>query len=218
MFAQVNSISIFYTKAGTGTPVLLLHGNGEDHHIFDALAAKLAHNHTVYAIDSRNHGESDKTEDYSYQTMAQDIAAFIQNLQLAPVNLLGFSDGAIVGLMVAMQQPQLVRKMALLGVNLKPEDFTEESLAYLQQAYQATPTPLLRLMLEQPSIELEEVAKVNTPTLLVAAQDDIFKPESFTRLAAAMPAARLLIMPGHDHSSYINGTDMLYKDIAGFFG
>jgi pimeloyl-ACP methyl ester carboxylesterase len=63
MIIQVNGTALFYEKSGAGSPVILLHGNGEDHHIFDALAAKLESGFTVYSVDSRNHGQSEKTDD-----------------------------------------------------------------------------------------------------------------------------------------------------------
>ena len=84
MVINVNGTSLFYETSGNGAPLLLLHGNGEDHHIFDALADKLAADFTVYSIDSRNHGQSEKTDDYAYETMAMDVYAFIDALQLGP--------------------------------------------------------------------------------------------------------------------------------------
>lgn len=216
MIINVNGISIFYEIYGEGSPILLLHGNGEDHSIFNELAAKLAANFTVYALDSRNHGKSQKTDDYSYQAMTDDCYAFIQALNLEKVDLVGFSDGAIIGLMLAIKHSEVIGKMALLGVNLKPEDFTEESYQYIKDTYEKTKDPLFKLMLEQPNIELDEVRNISTPTLLVAADNDIFKPDSFTKIANTMPNAKLKIMFGHDHDSYITNQTILYPDLIEF--
>ncbi|MDU5333346.1 alpha/beta hydrolase [Enterococcus sp.] len=218
MNIHTNGISLFYQVSGSGEPMLLLHGNGEDHQIFTELGAKLADHYTVYAIDSRNHGQSQKTEDYSYETMVNDIFGFIEELDLGPVDLVGFSDGAIIGLMLAMKEPMLIKKMALLGVNLKPEDFTEESYQFVKETYEETKDPLFKLMLEQPNIELEEVRKVVTPTLLIRADGDIFKPETYINLLATLPNATLKIMNDHDHASYISNQDMLYPHLMDFFG
>jgi len=216
MQITVNQITLFYEKSGNGEPLLLLHGNGEDHHIFDPLAEKLSKHYTVYSIDSRNHGASSETPDISYDLMMGDIDAFITALQLAPVSIVGFSDGAIISLMLAMQHGAMINKMALLGVNLKPEDFTEESCAFVKNMYEETGDPLFRLMLEEPNIELEDVKSVLTPTLILAGEHDIFKPETFVRLEAAMPNAALKILPGHEHDSYITQNDMLYPDLLSF--
>lgn len=217
MIANVNGISLFYETAGHGAPLLLLHGNGEDHHIFNRLVNKLASDFTVYAIDSRNHGQSEKTNDYHYETMAEDLYGFIKTMQLDQVNIIGFSDGAIISLMLAMEHCEVVHKMALLGVNLKPEDFTEEVYQFMKDTYEETKDPLYKLMLEQPNIELDAVKEVTTPTLLIAAEHDIYKPETFDKLLAMLPDAVLKIMPGHDHGSYIVDQDMLYPDFIQFF-
>lgn len=217
MKIKVNGVELAYEKSGTGEPLILLHGNGEDHHIFDVIALKLQKQFTVYAVDSRNHGESEKTEDYSYDTMAKDIGCFIEELNLGKVNLVGFSDGAILALILAMNQSELIRKMVLLGVNLKPEDFTETSYQFLKQTYEETKDPLFRLMLEQPNIELDDVKDVTIPTFVVAAENDIFQPESFVRLAQALPNAELMVLKDHKHDSYIVDQDILYPDLLRFF-
>lgn len=217
MEIQVGQTTLFYKKSGSGAPVLLLHGNGEDHHIFDPLASRLAQNYTVYAIDSRCHGRSGKTQTLSYESMMGDIYDLICMLQLAPVNIVGFSDGAIVSLLLAMAHKGLIHKMALLGINLKPEDFTQESYAYVKSMYEETGDALFRLMLEEPNIELDAVRDVSTPALIVAGEHDIFKPETFARLRDAMPNATLKILQGHEHDSYITQNDMLHADLHAFF-
>lgn len=217
MKIAVNGITLFYAKSGVGTPLLLLHGNGEDHHIFDALEAGLRAHFTVYAVDSRCHGESEKTDTLTYADMTQDIKALIGALGRGAVDIVGFSDGAIVALMLAIEAPACVRRMALLGVNLSPADFTEESLAALKAEYAETGDPLVRLMLEEPSLALSDVAGVQTPTLLVAAEHDLFRAELFSELKCAMPHAKLLVKQGHTHDSYIIGSDLLYPDLLEFF-
>ena len=217
VIVTINGITLFYETSGNGAPLILLHGNGEDHHIFDVLVNKLASDFTVYAIDSRNHGQSEKTDDYAYKTMAEDVYSFIQAMQLGQVNVIGFSDGAIISLILAMEHGDTLRKMALLGVNLKPDDFTEESYRFVQETYAETQDPLFKLMLEQPNIELDAVKDVRIPTLLIAAENDIYKPETFDHLLGTLPDATLKIMKGHQHDSYIVNQDILYPDFIQFF-
>ncbi|MDR1019813.1 MAG: alpha/beta hydrolase [Synergistaceae bacterium] len=217
MIIDVNGTVLFYEKSGSGPPLILLHGNGEDHHIFDKLSAKLERDFTLYAVDSRNHGQSEKTGDYSYDTMAEDIYGFIEALGLGRAGLIGFSDGAVISLILAMNHGGAVNKMALLGVNLKPDDFTEESYKFIKDTYEETKDPLFKLMLEEPNIEQDAVKGIDIPALVIAAENDIFKPETFTDLAAALPDATLKIMAGHGHDSYIAGQDLLYPDLLSFF-
>ena len=145
MTLKANGIDLFYKKSGNGAPLLLLHGNGEDHTIFDVLSEKMQKHFTIYAIDSRNHGQSSKTTDFSYQTMAEDISQFITALDLKDVSIVGFSDGAIIATMLELEHPNTFKQMVLLGINLKPSDFKEENLAYLSAEYEKTKDPLLKL-------------------------------------------------------------------------
>lgn len=217
MHITVNGTTLFYEKQGTGEPLILLHGNGEDHHIFDPLMEKLKAHFTVYGLDSRNHGKSQITEVCAYSEMAEDLYQLILELRLPKVNLIGFSDGAIISLLFALAHEEYIHKMVLLGVNLKPSDFTEENYQYLVDEYRRSQDPLVRMMLEQPDIELEAVKDLTVETLLYAGEEDLYKPEMFQQLEAALPNARLRIMEGHDHGSYIAGTDLLFSELLAFF-
>lgn len=93
MIFQVNNGHLYYEKSGAGRPLILLHGNGEMHKIFDKAIPILAENFTVYAIDSRGHGQSQPVLEYHYADMAEDIKCFIEALELKNPMLYGFSDG-----------------------------------------------------------------------------------------------------------------------------
>ena len=80
MFIHVNGVRLFYEKQGTGKPLILLHGNEEDHRIFDEAIELLKKHYTVYAVDSRGHGQSDKVLEYHYLDMAKDIQEMIEQL------------------------------------------------------------------------------------------------------------------------------------------
>lgn len=217
MKISVNNIELNYIKTGQGQPLVLLHGNGEDYHIFDKLAEKLSRKFTIYAVDSRNHGGSSKTNDLSYEAMAEDIYQFINKLRLAEVGVIGFSDGAIISLLIAMRADNPIKKMALLGINLKPTDFKKGNYNYLVAEYEKTKDPLFKMMLEQPDIELAALKNVNLQTLVMAGQDDLFYRKTFVAVAETIPRATLKIMKGHDHSSYIIDQDILYPDFLEFF-
>lgn len=217
MRVDLNGIDMFYVKKGTGAPLILLHGNGEDHHIFDKIADRLSSSFTVYALDSRNHGQSQKTGVYCYRTMSEDVLAFIQKLNLDIVNLVGFSDGAIISLMLAMKHQAVIGKMALLGINLKPGDLTDESFQFIRNHYEMTGDPLFRMMLEQPDIEIDALRHIMIPTLVVAAENDVCRPGMYRELTQSLPNATLRIMPGHSHDSYVVNQDILYPDFMLFF-
>lgn len=216
MKINVNNITLNYIQEGQGEPLILLHGNGEDLQIFDKLISKLKKQFTVYAIDSRNHGSSTRTEDFSYETMAEDIHQFIEKLELKHVSVIGFSDGAIISLLLTLKYPQIFKKMVLLGVNLKPSDFKLDIYNSIVEEYEKTQDPLFKMMLEQPNIELDNLKEINTPTLVIGAEGDLYNEDSFQNIAYTMPDAELKIMKGHDHGSYVINSDILYPSLNEF--
>lgn len=121
MNIKVNNVNIYYETYGEGEPIILLHGNRETHQIFDKLIEQLKGKYKVYAIDSRCHGKSEDTNEISYELMRDDIIEFINKLEIKEPTLYGFSDGGIVGLMVAMKERYLLSKLIVSGVNLNPK-------------------------------------------------------------------------------------------------
>jgi len=216
MRIEVNHITLNYVKSGHGKPLLLLHGNGEDLHIFDKLSEKLKKDFTVYAIDSRNHGESSKGNAIGYDCMAEDIYQFIKVLELRDVSVIGFSDGAIVSILLSLKYPGLFSKMVLLGPNLKPSDFKKNIYKELVAEYEISQDPLLKLMVEEPDIELKQLKAINIPAFVIGGEDDIFYRKLFRDIAGAINGAKLKIIEGHDHGSYIVDNDLLYPYVSEF--
>lgn len=209
MKLKLNDVELFYKKTGHGQPLLMLHGNGEDHRIFDPLASLMSQHYTIYQLDSRNHGQSSQTSDYHYETMAKDVADFITELQLQNVNLLGFSDGAIMTVLLKAYPQLSLRKLALLGINLTPQDLKPEIYQSIVTEYEETKSPLMKLMLEEPNIQVAELTEINTPTLVVAGEDDLCSVDYFKKVTHALPQGELLILTGQDHGSYIIDNTML---------
>jgi pimeloyl-ACP methyl ester carboxylesterase len=217
MFVTINGASLYYEMEGQGRPMILVHGNSEDHTIFGKLAEKLKKDWTLYLLDSRNHGQSEQTELYDYDIMANDLEAFIVNLGLAGANIVGFSDGAILALKLAMKRQELVGRMALLGVNLKPSDLTPEGRKAFEELYEKSPTRLLKMVFDEPNIETDDLKHIQTPTLVAGGENDAVSPETFKKVRDALPHSRMVIVPGHDHLSYVVNTDVFYPELKRFF-
>lgn len=216
MYIHINRQILFYEKTGEGRPLLLLHGNGEDHTIFDALIPLLERTHTVYAIDSRGHGASNPTEEYSYQGMADDIAELITSLEIDSPILYGFSDGGIIGLLLALHYPGLVSRLIISGANLNPRGMKWAFLHKVKQHYKKTGSPLDRLMIEEPDIKPAALSQIQIPVLVLAGEDDMVKPAHTRLIAEKLPDAQLKTIPGEDHGSYIVHSDKLYPYIQDF--
>lgn len=216
MYIHINRQILYYEKTGEGSPVLLLHGNGEDHTIFDTLIPRLEQAHTVYAIDSRGHGASNPTDDYHYAGMADDIAMFITSLEIEAPTLLGFSDGGITGLLAALHYPGLISKLIVSGANLNPRGMKRTFLHKIKQHYKKTRSPLDRMMLEEPDIDPYALSQIQIPVLVIAGEHDIIKPAHTKLIAEKLPYSQLKVIPGEDHGSYISHSDKLYPYIQDF--
>ncbi|RVU54452.1 alpha/beta fold hydrolase [Anaerosphaera multitolerans] len=216
MYRKVNDVELYYEEFGEGKPLLMLHGSGENLEIFYKLIDKLKESYKIYAIDSRNHGKSTMTDKYSYNIMAEDIKAFIESLGYDKVNVLGFSDGAIIGILLGISNPNQLGKLILLGPNLNPKDMEEELLNKIKNKYEKTGDKLLKLMLSEPNIDIEDFKQIENEILLVFGENDIFKDEFIKEISKAVNNGKTKILEGHDHLSYIVDNDILAEDILDF--
>lgn len=211
------AIELNYEVTGTGPNVILLHGNGEDLHIFDALVSQLNKSFTVYAVDSRDHGKSTQTnETFNYQDLTEDIHQFIQKLQLENVTVLGFSDGGIIALLLGIRQERYLDKLISLSPNLSPKDWKEAPLTEIQKQYKETKDPMFYLMLNEPNIEPKELKNILVPTLVTAGEHDLFYRSMYRTIEKHIPEAELHILEGEDHSSYIIDTDKMADVFSAF--
>lgn len=217
MTVRVNKIDLYYEKTGTGPPLILLHGNGESHRLFRKAAPLFAGNYTVYAIDSRGHGKSTRVKPLHYADMAEDAARFIDKLDLEAPCLYGFSDGGIVGLLLAVAHPDMLSKLAVSGANLSPAGLTGGMLRTTRAMYALTRGARWKLMLDEPNIPERLLSHIDIPTLVLAGGRDIVREEHTRAIAGAIPGARLCILPGEDHGSYVENHQKLYGLLAPFF-
>lgn len=216
MEITVNQIRLFYTQAGIGAPLILLHGNGEDHTLFTDLQTKLASDYTVYAIDSRDHGQSQHDVPLSYQLMADDIMNFTDALQLKNITLVGFSDGAITSMLIASQRPALVHKVVLAGGNLTPQGIKAPIRFGVRATNWRKHDPLLSLMLNEPHISTKTLHQITAQAFVIAGEKDVVKKSETVEIASAIPTSILRIVPGASHSDYVKDNTTFYHYIAAF--
>jgi len=111
-YANVNGIRLFHVEIGAGPPVVLLHGGLANSDYLSEQARALALAHRVILVDSRGHGRSTRdARPYGYDLMADDVAALLDSLHIAKADVVGWSDGAIVGLDLALRHPERVGKV-----------------------------------------------------------------------------------------------------------
>ena len=195
---------LHFSEQGTGDPLFLLHGNGEDSSYFEHQVPLLSESFRVVSLDTRGHGKSPRgTAPFTLDQFVGDLECFMDAHGMGSAHLLGFSDGANIALLFALAHPDRVFSLVLNGGNLFPEGLLEEvrreDAAAYKQALAAGDTrqiELLRLMMDEPHIEPEDLAALRMPTLVIAGTDDMIA-ESHTRLIAeSIPGAKLCFVPG----------------------
>jgi pimeloyl-ACP methyl ester carboxylesterase len=212
MLINLNGLQLHYEEYGVGKPLILLHGNGESIKIFDKAIPLLAEKWRVIALDSRDHGESQKlpsSEELRYDDMAQDTIALIEALDLKEPALYGFSDGGIVGLLVAIKAPNLLSSLIISGANLEPSGVKTWVHLLFRVMYFFTRSKQAKMMFTQPHITTAELARINIPVLVTAGSKDLIREDETRRIAQSLPSAKLQILPGEGHGSYIIHSDKI---------
>lgn len=213
MRIKVNDIELYYEKYGTGKPIVLIHGNQQSHEIFDKLIEKLKINYEVFAIDSRCHGKSENTKDISYSLMCDDIIQFIKELNIEKPILYGFSDGGIIGLLIAIKEPYLLSKLIISGANINPDVFTSFDLLLTKLFYFFTRSKYIKMMLDEPNIPIENLQKIIIPVHILAGEKDVIKLEHTKLISDNIKNSTLEIIKNENHGSYIIHSEKLYEII-----
>ena len=208
--ADVNGITLHYAVFGEGIPIVLIHGNGEDHTIFQTEIGQLtAAGYKVYAPDSRGHGANNPVAEYHYTDMADDIYAFIRAMGLRRPALYGHSDGGIIGLLLEIRHPGMLGILAVSGTNLSPAGLIPSFVDEYSSINQQHPDPLITLMLTEPRITTEELRTIRIPVLVTAGEHDLILRSETEKIAGAISGAEMIIVENEDHGSYIVGSEIM---------
>lgn len=210
MNINVNNLNIYYEVYGDGKPIILLHGNSETHEIFDKLIDKLKDNYKVYAIDSRCHGKSEDTIYISYNLMRDDIIGFIQKLNIEKPILYGFSDGGIIGLLIAIKEPDILSKLIVSGANLNPKGMKTVMRTFIKLVCLFSKDKLFKMMLKEPNISIEELKTIRIPTVILAGEKDVIKLKHTKQISGNIQNSKLEIIKNENHGSYIIHSDKIY--------
>lgn len=203
MRLNTGSVTLHYEQAGSGRPLILLHGNGESSGIFDAAIPLLAQRFTVYAVDSRGHGQSSPVSEYHYADMAQDVADFIRLLGLEKPIIYGFSDGGIIALLLAIRHPDMVGGIIGSGVNVHPDGLKRRWLWLMRLQQLLRASPLTKLMLTEPDITDDDLRTIRCPAVITAGSRDMLRQKHMRHIAEAIPGGKYLLLKGETHGGYI---------------
>lgn len=241
-FVDIGPVHMFYETHGQGEPLVLLHGGLDSNAAWGAELDTLAEHFRVVAPERRGHGHTGDVEGpLTYRVMAEDMVAFIESVIGTPVHLVGWSDGAILGMMIARSRPDLVRKLVLIGG-------AADIAAYVPEFIEATRLPadsevfqpfraiygvvspdgpehwpvvfskLTTMWQNEPHIPLEELEEVTARTLLMVGDDDLVSPEHTLEMYRAIPDAELAVVPGTSHLAPLEKPDLVNRLLLDFLG
>ena len=202
---QLSEEKMHYAFYGESVhPLILVHGNGGSHKSLEEAALYLANEYTVYAIDSRCHGQSSDPGEISYDLMAKDIKEFIEALRLEKPYLMGHSDGGINALTVAYTYPDLLGGFISCGANTKPEKFKPYFTIGVKFNNLIKHDKLNDMMLTLPQIDEELLSKITCPAYIVAGESDIMWLSDTVFIHESIPGSKIAIIEGAKHSSYMS--------------
>ncbi len=217
---KVNGAEIYYAVYGSGEPLILLHGGLGNTEYWGGQIAPLSKKYKVISIDSRGHGRSTRDDQpYSYHLMASDVLAVMDHLGIKKATIVGWSDGGIIGLDIAISNPDRLAKLFAFGANfntsgIKPTVEKDPTfgayvgmaaadyarLSKTPKAFDAFVGQISEMWHHQPDFKPEQLKTISVPVAVVVGEyDEAIKPEHTKEMASLIPNATLIILPNVSH-------------------
>ena len=235
-YAPVNGIRIWYATFGNGAPVILVHGGLSNADYWGHQVPVLARHYRVIVMDSRGHGRSARdARPFGYDLMASDVLALMDFLKIPKAALVGWSDGAIIGLDIAIHHPERLSKLFAFAANSDPSGVKdiEKSpvftafIARAQKEYEnLSPTPkeyksfvaqITKMWETQPHFTEANLAGIKVPTWIVDADhDEAIKRENTLYMADHIPDSGLLLLPEVSHFAFLQDPQMFNDAVLHF--
>ncbi|MBZ0280014.1 MAG: alpha/beta hydrolase [Anaerolineae bacterium] len=239
--AAINDIEMYYATYGdpNNPPLLLLHGGLGNADYFVNQIPAFSEAYYVITADSRGHGRSIMSEQQiGYALMASDVLALLDFLEIDAVNLVGWSDGGIIGLHIAIHNPDRLIKLVAYGANYNPSGVksdvgeSERFNAYIEMAagdyVRLSPTPdgfdaflanIGNMWATEPNFTEAEMGSITTPTLILdGIEEEAIYPEHDLEMAKLIPNADLVLMGGIGHFAMWDKTEAFNDIILDYLG
>jgi pimeloyl-ACP methyl ester carboxylesterase len=222
---KIHGHKIYYAVRGSGPTLVFLHGGGDSgEHSFVRQLDVFAEHHHILAPDQVGQGRTpDVSGPLSYTAMTEDTAELLRKLKLRQVDVIGFSDGGILALMLAVRHPEMVRRLIISGVNISPDGLRPGDLEELRASQIPKPKTidekLARLWLTSPTEEelsLGLLSKITQPVLVISGDRDAITLEHTLEIFHALPDAELCVLPGTDHGTFSGRSEWLNPIMSSF--
>ncbi len=224
-YVELGPVRTWYDERGEGDPLVLMHGGLVDARFFDPNVGPLAERFHVFLPERRGHGHTpDVDGPITYQLMTDDTIAFIDHVVGEPADLVGHSDGAFVAMQVAMQRPDLVKRLVMIsgGFNKSGEampdmEWDVDALTqFLGPAYGEVSTKIGEMAAVEPNLEAAELGEVTARSLVMFSDDDLMTLTHAVEMYDALPNAELAIVPGTSHFLMQEKPDLVNKIVLDF--
>jgi pimeloyl-ACP methyl ester carboxylesterase len=231
-YYSIRGIKMYCEIYGEGKPLLMIHGNGGSISAFSNNIPYFSQKYKVIAVDSRSQGKSvDANDSLSFEMMADDFAVLLDTLQVQSACVLGWSDGGINALLLAIRHPEKVRKLVSTGANLWPDSTAiipslwKEMVAYYDTSFNKNFTTakekndwkMFMLDYTQPHISLNDLHIIHCPSFIIGGDRDLIPVPHTTLIAQNIPNAVLWIAPNSGHATLIEHKDEFNKKADAFF-
>lgn len=211
-FIESNGIQLYYETFGEGEPVLMLHGNGQSISAFMNQVDDFSKKYKVIIVDCRERGKStfDKNVELTFDVQVEDMKQFLDKLGIKKVKILGWSDGGILAILMAMKYPDLVEKFATSGANIFPEGLLDSALKELKDGVERLKKDnvnhkndwlidLYNLDIKYPQLKYEDLKTIKAKALIIAGDKDEIKTDHTVKIFESIPNGQLAIIPGATH-------------------
>ncbi len=223
-FAAVNGIQLYYEIYGEGQPLVVLHGNGGSIGSASSHYPDLIKKYKVIAIDSRGQGRSTDTDaPLTYDQMASDVNALLEQIHVDSADIWGQSDGAILGLLMAMDYPKKVKRVIACGANVKADSTAVFSWALrsldktISTSKDAKEVKLNTMMRDYPNIAYEKLHTIKAPCLIMGGDRDVIRPEHLVKMFQNIPHSQMCILPGTTHGEAWDKKEQFLQILYDFF-
>jgi pimeloyl-ACP methyl ester carboxylesterase len=232
--ANLDDVGIYYKTFGNGPPVLVLHGGLGSLENMSRQIMALAKCHLVIAADIRGHGRSsDSSAPFSYATLSDDMLKLLDYLHIEKTDIVGWSDGGIIGLHLAIRHPERVEKLVAVGANYDVDGLVEKpildgNVPGIPLRYRLfAPDPghwpalyrkVVTMWQTQPHYGAADLNKIEAKTLIMAGAFDVIRPAHTHQLAAAIPNSQEIVIGGASHALLMEKPEISNAYILDFLG
>ncbi|WP_427022992.1 alpha/beta fold hydrolase [Aureimonas ureilytica] len=221
-FASVNGIEMFFRVYGHGSPILLIHGGLSDSRVWRAQIAALSADHMIILADSRGQGRSTRTEEpITYDLMSADYLELLDRLGIEKTDLVGWSDGGIIGLDLAINHPERLSRIFIQAANATPAGVKhyDPKTAVVPELkhYDNVADEIEALWANEPNFSDQELASIRVPTeIVIGDHDEAISRRHTEYLARTIPGARLVVLPDVGHSAPLEDPEGYAEAVLSF--